>query len=93
MEGQNYVLVLRGIVWRQDRVICRLSDGKKKRKRKGRQKRSRQIEKTFSSGASKNIMRQEPLLRILTNFTAGGRMFRLRIQRGQLFKILATGQD
>ena len=34
MEGQNYVLVLRGIVWRQDRVICRLSDGKKKEKEK-----------------------------------------------------------
>lgn len=70
MKGQNYALVQGRVVWRQDRVICRLSDGKKKRKRKRRQIRSRQIEKTFSSGASKNVMRQEPLLRILTNFTA-----------------------
>ena len=33
MEGQNYVLVLRRVVWRQDRVICRLSDGKKKKEK------------------------------------------------------------
>lgn len=34
MEEQNYVLVLRRVVWRQDRVICRLSDGKKKKKKR-----------------------------------------------------------
>ena len=100
MKGQNYALVQGRVVWRQDRVICRLSDGKKKRKRKRkrRQIRSRQIEKTFSSGASKNIMRQEPLPsedidQFHSRLNNGGRMFRLRIQRGQLFKILATGQD
>ena len=34
MKGQNYALVQGRVVWRQDRVICRLSDGKKKRKEK-----------------------------------------------------------
>ena len=32
MKGQNYALVLGRVVWRQDRVICRLSDVKKKEK-------------------------------------------------------------
>ena len=34
MKGQNYALVQGRVVWRQDRVICRLSDGKKKEKEK-----------------------------------------------------------
>lgn len=85
MKWQNYALVLGRVVWRQDRVICRLSDGKKKRKRKGRQKRFRQIEKSRSL--------TEDIDQFHSRLNNGGRMFRLRIQRGQLFKILATGQD
>lgn len=38
MKGQNYALVLGRVVWRQDRVICRLSDGKKKKKNKRKTK-------------------------------------------------------
>lgn len=33
MKGQNYALVQGRVVWRQDRVICRLSDGKKKKRK------------------------------------------------------------
>lgn len=70
MKWQNYALVLGRVVWRQDRVICRLSDGKKKRKRKGRQKRFRQIEKNFQFWCLKKYNEAGALLRILTNFTA-----------------------
>lgn len=38
MKGQNYALVLGRVVWRQDRVICRLSDGKKKKEKKKKKK-------------------------------------------------------
>lgn len=43
MKGQNYALVQGRVVWRQDRVICRLSDGKKK-KEKNKKKKTNKIQ-------------------------------------------------
>lgn len=45
MKWQNYALVLGRVVWRQDRVIYRLSDGKKKEKEKEDKKDSDKLKK------------------------------------------------